>query len=175
MGGQSTLTATSGTTIILTSSTGSSYATASITGGASVSITAPTTGGDCGAGVLSGPERADEWYQLAHRGGYAKHRWGHLLPSQKVTYAGGARPVGRLHPAHRVYAEIQRQFDLQQQLRLGRHVDDRHDQQPARRIKHRDAPARLALDLSTRPHSRPRASPASGGGSRCAWVSSGSA
>jgi Flp pilus assembly protein TadG len=56
-GAQSTLTATSGTTIVLSGNSTSGYATASIGGGASLSITAPTTGSTMGLAIFQDPTR----------------------------------------------------------------------------------------------------------------------
>ena len=104
MGGQSTLTATGGTTIILTSSTGSGYATASISGGASVSITAPTTGATAGLALFQDRNAPTSGTNSLAGGRYAKHRWGHLLP-QSEGHLRGRRlnRRGELHPAHRSY------------------------------------------------------------------------
>jgi len=94
MGGQSTLTATGGATIVLTSSTSSGYATASITGGASVSVTAPTTGATAGLAFFqdrNAPTGSDNKFT----GGDTQNIVGAIyFPNQNVTYAGGAATGG---------------------------------------------------------------------------------
>ena len=94
MAGNSTLTATGGTTIILTSSTGSGYATASIAGGASLSITAPTSGATAGLAFFQ-DRNAPTSGTNSLTGGDTQSIVGAIyFPSQKVTYAGGASSGG---------------------------------------------------------------------------------
>src|SRR4029077_4526233 len=90
VGAQATLTAPSGTTIILTSSTGSNYATASINGGASVSVTAPTTGDTAGLAVFQDRNAPTAGTSAnSFTGGGTQNIVGALyFPNQGVTFAG---------------------------------------------------------------------------------------
>jgi len=88
------VTATGGATIVLTSSTSSGYATASITGGASVSVTAPTTGATAGL-AFSQDRNAPTGSDNKFTGGDTQNIVGAIyFPNQNVTYAGGAATGG---------------------------------------------------------------------------------
>ncbi len=90
MGGQSTLTATGGTTIVLTSRTGSGYPTASIAGGATLSITAPTSGATAGLAFFQ-DRNAPTSGTNSLTGGDTQTIVGAIyFPNQNVTYAGGS-------------------------------------------------------------------------------------
>ncbi len=94
LGGSSTLTATSGTTIVLTSSTASGYATANVNGGASVSITAPTSGATAGLAFFQ-DRNAPTSGNNNLTGGATQNITGAVyFPNQNVTYAGGASTGG---------------------------------------------------------------------------------
>ena len=96
VGAQSTLTASNGTTIILTSSTGSNYATATINGGASVSVTAPTAGATAGLAFFQDRNAPTAGTSAnSFTGGGTQNIVGAIyFPNQGVTYAGGASTGG---------------------------------------------------------------------------------
>ena len=94
IGGGSTLTATGGVTIVLTSHTGSNYATVSISGGATVSITAPTTGATAGLAFFQ-DRNAPTSGTNSLTGGTSQNIIGAVyFPNQNVTYAGGQSTGG---------------------------------------------------------------------------------
>jgi hypothetical protein len=79
-----------GVTIVFTSSTGSNYATASINGGANVSLTAPTSGPTAGI-VFFGDRKAPAGTVFKFEGGATQVFTGALyLPKGDVSFAGGA-------------------------------------------------------------------------------------
>ncbi len=96
MGGQSTLTATSGTTIVLTSSTSNGYATANINGGATLNLTAPTTGATMGLAFFQDRNAPTAGTSAnTFNGGGTQNIVGAIyFPNQGVTYAGGAATGG---------------------------------------------------------------------------------
>jgi hypothetical protein len=88
--GGSTLTATAGVTIVLTSSTGSNYATMSITNGTTLNITAPSTGAMKGIAVYQ-DRRAETTNTDAINGGSNINVGGALyFPAQLVSFSNGA-------------------------------------------------------------------------------------
>lgn len=88
--GGSTLNATAGVTIVLTSSTGSNYATMSITNGTTFNITAPSTGAMKGIAVYQ-DRRAESTNTDAINGGSNINIGGALyFPAQLVTFSNGA-------------------------------------------------------------------------------------
>jgi Flp pilus assembly protein TadG len=94
MSGSSTLMATSGTTIVLTSSTGANYATVSLSGGASVSLTAPSTGATAGLAFFQ-DRNAPSSGSDSFTGGSTQNITGAVyFPNQTVTYSGGASTGG---------------------------------------------------------------------------------
>ena len=94
MSGSSTLTATGGTTIVLTSSTGSNYATASLSGGATVSVTAPCSGPTAGLAFFQ-DRNAPSSGTDSFTGGSTQNINGALyFPNQVVTFSGGAGTGG---------------------------------------------------------------------------------
>ena len=121
MSGQSTLTATGGTTIILTSSTGSNYPSVSISGGATVSVTAPCTGSTAGLAFFQ-DRNAPSSGTNSFTGGSTQNITGAIyFPNQGVTFVGRQRDGWRRACTQLVALDnqLQRQFDLQQHLRLG--------------------------------------------------------
>ena len=94
MGAQSTLTATSGTTIVLTSSTSANYASASIGAGASLSITAPTTGATSGLAIFQDPNAPSSGSNTLDGGGTQNITGALYFPNQPVEYVGGASTGG---------------------------------------------------------------------------------
>jgi Flp pilus assembly protein TadG len=94
MGGQSTLTATSGTTIVLTSSTSANYPTASIGGGASMSITAPSTGATMGLALFQDRNAPSSGSNTLDGGGTQNITGAIYFPNQAVEYVGGASTGG---------------------------------------------------------------------------------
>jgi Flp pilus assembly protein TadG len=87
--GGSTLTGT-GVTLVFTSSTGSNYATASINGGATVSLSAPTTGSTAGI-VAFGDRNMPTGTIFKLNGGSTQVFKGAIdLPSAAVEFAGGS-------------------------------------------------------------------------------------
>lgn len=87
--GGATLTGT-GVTIVFTSSTGSDYATATINGGATVDLSAPTTGPTAGI-VFFQDRKAPAGLAFKLNGGSTQNFDGALyLPEAAVTFAGGS-------------------------------------------------------------------------------------
>ncbi len=79
-----------GVTIIFTSSTGSNYASATINGGATVAITAPTTGALAGVAIF-GDRNMPTSTTFKFNGGAGQILGGAVyLPDAAVQYAGGA-------------------------------------------------------------------------------------
>jgi hypothetical protein len=94
--GNSTINAPSGVTIILTSSTGSNYATASISGGADVNITAPTTGPLAGLAIFQ-DRNAPSSGTNSFTGGTNQNITGAIyFPTQSVTFNGGTTTGGAI-------------------------------------------------------------------------------
>ncbi len=88
--GGATLNATAGVTIVLTSSTGSNYATAQIDGGTTLNITAPTTGATKGLAIFQ-DQRAPTSGTDTITGGATLNVTGALyFPSQTLNYQGGS-------------------------------------------------------------------------------------
>lgn len=88
IGGQATLTGT-GVTIIFTSSTGSGYATVTINGGATVSLTAPTSGATSGIAFYQ-DRRAPLGTASKFNGGSTMDITGALyMPQAQLTFNGG--------------------------------------------------------------------------------------
>ena len=87
--GGSTISGNGGVTVILTSSSGTGYATASIAGGANVDITAPNAGTLAGLAFFqdrSAPASGSDSFT----GGATQNVTGAIyLPNQNVTFAGG--------------------------------------------------------------------------------------
>jgi len=88
---QATITGT-GVTIILTSSTGSNYGTVTINGGATVSLTAPTTGATAGVpGIAFWIDKHAPLATNTFNGGASQNINGVIyMPSQEVDYSGGS-------------------------------------------------------------------------------------
>ena len=122
LSGGTTFNATGGVTIVLTGSTAAGYATANISGGANVSITAPTSGPTAGLAFFQ-DRNAPSSGTDSFSGGTTQIITGAIyFPHQAVNYSGGA--ISRrlqLHPAHRVYDDLQRGEHVQQQLCWCRH------------------------------------------------------
>jgi hypothetical protein len=79
-----------GVTIVLTSSTGTNYATLRINGGANVTIAAPTTGPMAGLAIYQ-DRRAPETGSNVLQGGSSQTFTGALyFPRQTVTFTGGS-------------------------------------------------------------------------------------
>jgi hypothetical protein len=88
--GGANINATTGVTIVLTSSTGSNYATSSIAGGTKFSITAPTTGATAGLAIIqdsrASPSSTDDF-----SGGAQMTITGALdYPSELVNFSNGS-------------------------------------------------------------------------------------
>ena len=94
LSGGTTFNATDGVTIVLTSSTGSSYATANISGGANVNITAPTSGPTAGLAFFqdrNAPSNGTDSFS----GGATQDIVGAIyFPHQAVNYSGGTATGG---------------------------------------------------------------------------------
>lgn len=87
--GGATLSGT-GVTLVFTSSTGSNYATASINGGATLNLTAPTTGPTAGI-VIYGDRNMPTNSTFKFNGGASQIFGGAIyLPDAAVNYSGGA-------------------------------------------------------------------------------------
>jgi Flp pilus assembly protein TadG len=87
--GGATLTGT-GVTLVFTSSTGSNYASAQINGGATVNLTAPTSGPTAGI-VIFGDRNMPSGTSFSFNGGASQTLTGAIyLPNAAVTYGGGA-------------------------------------------------------------------------------------
>ena len=91
-----TASGTSGTTIVLTSSTSSGYATANINGGATLNLTAPTTGATMGLAFFQDRNAPTAGTSAnTFNGGGTQNIVGAIyFPNQGVTYAGGATTGG---------------------------------------------------------------------------------
>ena len=88
MSGGATMTG-SGVTIIFTSSTGSNYASATINGGATLAITAPTTGPTAGIAIF-GDRSMPTSTTFKFNGGAGQIIGGALyVPKGTLEYAGG--------------------------------------------------------------------------------------
>jgi Flp pilus assembly protein TadG len=89
MNGSSTLTGT-GVTIVFTSSTGNNYATATITGGATLNLTAPTSGSTAGI-VLYGDRNMPTGTSFSFTGGTNQLVGGAVyFPKGAVSWAGNS-------------------------------------------------------------------------------------
>ena len=84
-----------GVTIILTSSTGANYGTITINGGATVSLTAPTSGATQGVpGIAVWVDKNAPLASDLFNGGASQNINGAIyLPSQEVTYTGGSNQM----------------------------------------------------------------------------------
>jgi Flp pilus assembly protein TadG len=95
--GGSTINAPSGVTVILTSSSGSNYATASIAGGADVTINAPTSGPLAGLAIFqdrNAPQTASP-PPNSFTGGTTQNITGAIyFPNQGMTFNGGTNTGG---------------------------------------------------------------------------------
>lgn len=92
--GNSTLTATGGVTIVLTSSTGNNYATASIASNATVSITAPNSGPTKGLAIFQ-DRNAPSSGGDDLKGGATQSIVGAIyFPNQNVNFVGGSSTGG---------------------------------------------------------------------------------
>ena len=88
--GGSTITATQGSTIILTSSTGSGYGTVSVSGGNTININAPTTGATAGLAFFQ-DRHAPSTSSNSLSGGSTQTIQGAIyFPNEPVTYSGGS-------------------------------------------------------------------------------------
>jgi len=90
MSGGTTLNATGGTTIVFTSSTGSNYATASVSGGAIVNITAPTSGTTQGLAFYQDRNAPNSGTDTLSGGGTQNINGAIYFPNQQLTYAGNS-------------------------------------------------------------------------------------
>jgi Flp pilus assembly protein TadG len=88
--GNSTLTATGGVTIVLTSSTGSNYATVSISGGSTVSINAPASGPTAGIAIYQDRNAPANGIDSLSGGSTQNILGAIYFPNQTVTFSGGA-------------------------------------------------------------------------------------
>ena len=94
LSGGATFNATGGVTIVLTSSTGSSYATANISGGSNVNITAPTSGQTAGLALFQ-DRNAPSSGTDSFSGGATQNITGAIyFPHQAVNYSGGTATGG---------------------------------------------------------------------------------
>ena len=94
LSGGTTFNATGGVTIVLTSSTGSNYATANISGGANVNITAPTSGPTGGLAFFQ-DRNAPSSGTDSFSGGASQNITGAIyFPHQAVNYSGGTATGG---------------------------------------------------------------------------------
>jgi hypothetical protein len=83
-------------TIILTSSTGSDYATTSVSGGASVNLTAPTSGPLAGMAVFQ-DRNAPQSGSNSFSGGTSQNITGVVyFPNQGITFSGGTTTGGAI-------------------------------------------------------------------------------
>lgn len=93
LNGQSTLNI-SNATVILTSSTGSNYATVAVNGGATVNVTAPTSGATAGLAFFQ-DRNAPNGTSNTFAGGTTQNITGALyFPNQTVNFAGGTQTGG---------------------------------------------------------------------------------
>ncbi|HTC83107.1 MAG TPA: hypothetical protein VK683_02090, partial [Rhizomicrobium sp.] len=89
MNGGASMTGT-GVTIIFTSSTGSNYASASVNGGATLAITAPTTGPTAGIAIF-GDRNMPTSTTFSFNGGAGQVFGGAVyVPDASLFYAGGS-------------------------------------------------------------------------------------
>jgi hypothetical protein len=94
LAGGTTLTATAGVTLVLTSSTGSGYATANIQNNANVSLTAPTTGTLAGLAFFQ-DRNAPSSGSNSITGGNVQNVTGAIyFPNQSVSFSGGSGTGG---------------------------------------------------------------------------------
>ena len=94
LSGGTTFNATGGVTIVLTGSTAAGYATANISGGANVSITAPTSGPTAGLAFFQ-DRNAPSSGTDSFSGGTTQTITGAIyFPHQAVNYSGGATAGG---------------------------------------------------------------------------------
>jgi hypothetical protein len=94
--GNSSISAPSGVTIILTSSSGSNYATASISGGADINIVAPTSGPLAGLAIFQ-DRNAPSSGTNSFTGGTNQNITGAIyFPNQAVTFNGGTTTGGAI-------------------------------------------------------------------------------
>jgi hypothetical protein len=92
--GGTTFDASGGVTIVLTSSTGSNYATANISGGANVTVTAPTTGPTAGLAFFQ-DRNAPSSGTDSFSGGASQVITGAIyFPHQALNYSGGTSTGG---------------------------------------------------------------------------------
>jgi hypothetical protein len=90
LGGGATVTATSGVTIVLTSSTGSNYATVSIGNGATLNITAPTSGQTAGMAFFQDPAASTSGSDNIAGGSSMSIVGAIYFPSQLVNFSNGS-------------------------------------------------------------------------------------
>lgn len=94
LSGGATINATSGTTIVLTSSTGSGYATAQVSGGTTLNLTAPSTGATAGLALFQDPNASSSGTD-SFSGGSSQNITGALyFLNQGVSFSGGAGTGG---------------------------------------------------------------------------------
>jgi hypothetical protein len=94
LSGGSTFNATGGVTIVLTSSTGSGYAIAAISGGATVNVTAPTSGSIAGIAFFQ-DRNAPSSGTDSFSGGATQNITGAIyFPNQAINYSGGSATGG---------------------------------------------------------------------------------
>jgi Flp pilus assembly protein TadG len=94
--GNSSISGTAGVTIILTSSTGSNYATASVSGGSTVDLVAPTSGPLAGMAVFQ-DRNAPASGTDSFSGGTSQNITGVVyFPNQSVTFSGGTTTGGAI-------------------------------------------------------------------------------
>jgi hypothetical protein len=94
LSGGTTFNATGGVTIVLTSSTGSNYATANISGGATVNITAPTSGPTAGLAFFQDRNAPSSGTDTFSGGASDKIIGAIYFPDQSVNYSGGTSTGG---------------------------------------------------------------------------------
>ena len=83
------VTATGGVTIVLTSSSGSNYATATIDGGTTLTITAPTTGATKGLAFFQDQRASSSGVDTVTGGANLNVTGALYFPNQVVNYSGG--------------------------------------------------------------------------------------
>lgn len=89
LAGGATINATSGTTIVLTSSTGANYATVSVSNGTTLNLTAPSTGATAGLAFFQ-DRNAPSSGTDSFSGGSTQNITGALyFPNQAVSYSNG--------------------------------------------------------------------------------------
>jgi Flp pilus assembly protein TadG len=94
LSGGAIVNATSGTTIVLTSSTGAGYATAQISGGTTLSLTAPSTGATAGLAFFQDRNAPSSGTNSFSGGSTQKITGAIYFPNQGVSYSGGATTGG---------------------------------------------------------------------------------